>query len=83
MRDVDGSVLIDRQEIEGAMREFLAKGKQITVLQPQQVVSKNPVGGTGWEAFEPIEGLDYISSYPLENWPVEGVASVKSQGSAD
>ena len=48
---------VSRKEVEKAMRQFIAKGGEVKVLSPEQLVSRKVVRGDQWEAYEPLENL--------------------------
>ena len=41
-----------RQEVQAAINQFLAKGRQIEILPPQQVHTRSVVGGEQWSDYE-------------------------------
>ena len=41
-----------RQEVQAAINQFLAKGRQIEILPPQQVHTRSVVGGEQWSGYE-------------------------------
>ncbi|MDG2198072.1 MAG: hypothetical protein P8O70_14555 [SAR324 cluster bacterium] len=44
-----------RQEVQNAIKQFLAKGRQIEILPPQQVQTRSVVGGEQWSDYENID----------------------------
>ena len=51
-----------RQEVQNAINQFLAKGRQIEILPPQQVQSRSVVGGEQWSDYENIDDVLPINS---------------------
>ena len=41
-----------RQEVQAAINQFLARGRQIEILPPQQVHTRSVVGGEQWSDYE-------------------------------
>ena len=46
-----------RQEVQDAINQFLAKGRQIQILPPQLVQTKSIVGGEQWSDYENIDDV--------------------------
>ena len=46
-----------RQEVQDAINQFLAKGRQIEILPPQQVQTRSVVGGEQWSDYENIDDV--------------------------
>ena len=46
-----------RQKVQNAINQFLAKGRQIEILPPQQVQSKSVVGGEQWNDYENMDAV--------------------------
>lgn len=53
----DNMNAITREAIEASMKRFLAKGKKITVLPPQEVSSRNLVGEEKWSSYESLGSI--------------------------
>ena len=51
-----------RQKVQNAINQFLAKGRQIEILPPQQVQSKSVVGGEQWNDYENIDDVLSLNS---------------------
>ena len=46
-----------RQEVQDAINQFLAKGRQIQILPPQLVQTRSIVGGEQWSDYENIDDV--------------------------
>ena len=46
-----------RQEVQDAIIQFLAKGRQIQILPPQLVQTRSVVGGEQWSDYENIDDV--------------------------
>ena len=46
-----------RQEVQDAINQFLAKGRQIQILPPQLVQTRSVVGGEQWSDYENIDDV--------------------------
>ena len=46
-----------RQEVQDAINQFLAKGRQIEILPPQQVHTRSVVGGEQWSDYENVDDV--------------------------
>jgi uncharacterized ferritin-like protein (DUF455 family) len=46
-----------RQEVQDAINQFLAKGRQIEILPPQQVQTRSVVGGEQGSDYENIDDV--------------------------
>ena len=46
-----------RQEVQDAINQFLAKGRQIEILPPQLVQTRSVVGGEQWSDYENIDDV--------------------------
>lgn len=46
-----------RKEVQDAIERFLARGKQIQFLPPQQVQTRTVVGGEQWGNYENIDDV--------------------------
>ena len=46
-----------RQEVQDAINQFLAKGRQILILPPQLVQTRSVVGGEQWSDYENIDDV--------------------------
>ncbi len=46
-----------RQEVQDAINQFLAKGRQIEILPPQLVQTRSVVGGEKWSDYENIDDV--------------------------
>ena len=46
-----------RQEVQDAINQFLAKGRQIENLPPQLVQTRSVDGGEQWNAYENIDDV--------------------------
>ena len=46
-----------RQKVQNAINQFLAKGRQIEILPPQQVQSRSVVGGEQWNDYENMDAV--------------------------
>ncbi len=51
-----------RQKVQNAINQFLAKGRQIEILPPQQVQSRSVVGGEQWNDYENIDDVLSLNS---------------------
>ena len=51
-----------RQRVQNAINQFLAKGRQIEILPPQQVQSRSVVGGEQWSDYENIDDVLPLNS---------------------
>jgi hypothetical protein len=52
-----------RQEVQDAINQFLAKGRQIEILPPQQVETKTVVGGgEQWSNYENADDVLPLNS---------------------
>jgi len=51
-----------RQKVQNAINQFLAKGRQIEILPPQQVQSRSVVGGEQWSDYENIDDVLPLNS---------------------
>jgi uncharacterized ferritin-like protein (DUF455 family) len=51
-----------RQEVQNAIKQFLAKGRQIEILPPQQVQTRSVVGGEQWSDYENIDDVLPLNS---------------------
>ena len=51
-----------RQKVQNAINQFLAKGRQIEILPPQQVQSRSVVGGEQWSDYENIDDVLLLNS---------------------
>ena len=51
-----------RQKVQNAIKQFLAKGRQIEILPPQQVQSRSVVGGEQWSDYENIDDVLPLNS---------------------
>ena len=51
-----------RQEVQDAINQFLAKGRQIQILPPQLVQTRSVVGGEQWSDYENIDDVLPFSS---------------------
>ena len=46
-----------RQQVQDAINQFLAKGRQIEILPPQLVQTRSVVGGEQWSDYENIDDV--------------------------
>ena len=46
-----------RQEVQNAINQFLAKGRQIQILPPQLVQTRSVVGGEQWSDYENMDDV--------------------------
>ena len=46
-----------RQEVQDAINQFLAKGRQIQILPPQLVQTRSVVGGEQWSDYENMDDV--------------------------
>ena len=46
-----------RKEVQDAINQFLAKGRQIQILPPQLVQTRSVVGGEQWSDYENIDDV--------------------------
>ena len=46
-----------RKEVQAAINQFLAKGRQIEILPPQQVHTRSVVGGEQWSDYENVDDV--------------------------
>ena len=51
-----------RQEVQDAINQFLARGRQIQILPPQLVQTRSVVGGEQWSDYENIDDVLPFSS---------------------
>ena len=51
-----------RQKVQNAINQFLAKGRKIEILPPQQVQSRSVVGGEQWSDYENIDDVLPLNS---------------------
>ena len=51
-----------RQEVQDAINQFLAKGRQIQILPPQLVQTRSVVGGEQWSDYENIDDVLPLNS---------------------
>ena len=51
-----------RQEVQDAINQFLAKGRQIEILPPQLVQTRSVVGGEQWSDYENIDDVLPLNS---------------------
>ncbi|MBF0352756.1 MAG: hypothetical protein HQM11_17110 [SAR324 cluster bacterium] len=50
---------LTHEEIQQAMQNFLAKGKSIKILAPQEIYQHDYVGGYNWGPYESMDSLDF------------------------
>ena len=51
-----------RQEVQAAINQFLARGRQIEILPPQQVHTRSVVGGEQWSDYENADDVMPLNS---------------------
>jgi len=51
-----------RQEVQAAINQFLAKGRQIEILPPQEVHTRSVVGGEQWSDYENADDVLPLNS---------------------